>query len=170
MRTGDLVRHIALRRTAFKKSEVTLKTGASKPRRKKSARTLRIDKLDTMWSLAVRLRDNFTDRKTHVRNTEKGELQGMHIFVRANYSTRWLTDNGLTGNYGTHIGWAHHHPAEFTVWAQQEIGPKAWKHILTAYQHPIKLTNAYMDAVERQLLAEIDKYGSGPDNWAAGDC
>lgn len=127
-----------------------------KKRRTKSPRTQRIEKLDTMWSLAVRLRDNYTDRKTGVRDMRKGHMEAMHIFSRANYSTRWLIENGLTGSYYTHIMWAHRNPVEFTLWAQEEVGEQMWKRLLEAYQHPVKLTDEYMDEVEKRLLMEID--------------
>lgn len=127
-----------------------------KKRRKKSARTLRIEKLDAMWSLAVRLRDNFTDRKTGIRDPGKGIMQAMHIYGRANYATRWLTDNGLCGGYYTHICWGHRCPVEFAQWAEQELGPEAWEKLTKQSKQIVKLTNAFLDETEKRLLAEID--------------
>lgn len=123
---------------------------------KKSARTLRIEKLDAMWSLAVRLRDNFTDRKTGIRDPSKGVMQAMHIYGRANYATRWLTENGLTGGYYTHICWAHRHPVEFAQWAEQELGPDAWKKLTEQSKQIVKVNTAFLDETEKRLLAEID--------------
>jgi hypothetical protein len=138
----------------------------ARKRRKKSARTLRIEKLDTMWSLAVRLRDNYTDRKTGVRDPRKGVMQAMHIFGRSNYATRWLTDNGLTGGYYTHILWGHRHPVEFTQWAEQELGPEAWARLVEASKQIVTVNAAFMDEAEKRLLAEIDDLSLDPNRGA----
>lgn len=129
-----------------------------KKRHKKSERTLRIEKLDAMWSLAVRLRDNFTDRKTGIRDPGKGIMEAMHIYGRANYATRWLTDNGLTGGYYTHICWGHRCPVEFAQWAEQELGPEKWRELTEKSKQMVKVNTAFMDEAERRLLAEIDDY------------
>ena len=149
---------VKLRRKVSGKVERVEETPLMKvpKRRKKSARTLRIEKLDAMWSLAVRLRDNFTDRRTGIRDPRKGVMQAMHIYGRSNFATRWITDNGLCGGYYTHICWAHRHPVEFSQWAEQELGPEKWKELTELSKQIVTVNAAFMDEAEKRLLAEID--------------
>jgi len=82
---------------------------------KKSKKALK-NKCDKLWSLAVRLRDNYTCQRCHAKHEINSRgLHPHHIFSRKNLSTRFDMDNGITLCFGCHRV-AHDRPHDFKDW------------------------------------------------------
>ena len=82
-------------------------------------------KLDKLWSLKVKERDDFKCRKCGRRDN----LNSHHIFSRRYNSTRYLLDNGITLCPGHHtfsgVFSAHETPRKFFSWLEGVYG-KEW--------------------------------------------
>jgi 5-methylcytosine-specific restriction endonuclease McrA len=122
-----------------------------KAHRKKSARTLRIELLDTLFSEAIRMRDGFTCQRCGHQNKS---AQAAHIWTRNNYSTRWDMENALCLCYMCHIkGFhsAHREPAEFLEWAHQRMGDERWEALRARSMATVKVNDIFMDETEQRL-------------------
>lgn len=96
-------------------------------------------RLDNLWSLAIRKRDNCC-----VICGEREGLQSAHIFVRDNRNTRWDLNNGITLCTKCH-SWGHVEPNEFTRFIKNQIGIDAYK----------KLEQKALSIVKYQIYSEI---------------
>ena len=81
-------------------------------------------KLDTAWSLLVKLRAGM---KCEIENCKhKPTLNSHHIFSRKNRSTRWDVNNGICLCVGHHTmsskKSAHGNPIWFTYWLEEYKG------------------------------------------------
>jgi hypothetical protein len=120
-------------------------------KRKKSDRTKRIELLDTLFSEAIRLRDDFTCQKCGHQNKS---AQTAHIWTRNNYSTRWDMENALCLCYMCHIrGFhsAHREPAEFMEWVHQRMGDERWEELRARSMNTVKVNDIFMDETEQRL-------------------
>lgn len=86
---------------------------------KKTSRKTLKNKLDKLWSEAIRKRD----KKCQRCGTTQG-LQAAHIFTRSALSTRWDLRNGIGLCSGCHIYWWHKEPIEATRWIEERNGKK----------------------------------------------
>jgi len=81
-------------------------------------------KLDTAWSLLVKLRAGMKCEINHC--THKPTLNSHHIFSRKNRSTRWDVNNGICLCVGHHTmsskKSAHGNPIWFTYWLEEYKG------------------------------------------------
>lgn len=88
----------------------------------RSKRIRQRDKADKLWSLAVRLRDNWTCRRCNKKYKEKAlGYHPHHIFTRSKFSTRFDLDNGL-GLCSTCHDFAGEHPHDFKDWLISQPG------------------------------------------------
>lgn len=93
---------------------------------KKSEKTKLIKKMDVLWSLIIRTRDNYQCQKEGCPAHGKRNAQAAHIWARGHKKTRWEIDDGITLCYYHHILWAHRQPLEFAEWIKQRIGEKKY--------------------------------------------
>ena len=112
-----------------------------------------IKKLDTLWSKAVRLRDNFTCQRC---GRQHKHVQAAHIFSRNNKSVRWDIDNGITLCHYCHIYWAHREPVEFTKWVIDRLGEEKFNE-LEKKANQIAYNLDY-EEIEENLKKLIEKY------------
>lgn len=122
-----------------------------KAHRKKSARTLRIELLDTLFSEAIRMRDGGICQRCGHQNKS---AQAAHIWTRNNYSTRWDMENALCLCYMCHIkGFhsAHREPAEFLEWVHQRMGDERWEALKARSMGTVKVNDIFMDETEERL-------------------
>ena len=111
----------------------------------KSPKIKQRDKLDKLWSQAVRKRDGICQR---CRKTKAS--QAAHIFGRSNMATRWDLMNGIGLCYFCHIIWAHRQPVEFTLWVQSRLKDD-FKKLQTKAQGIKQWSLKEMETLERQL-------------------
>lgn len=128
-----------------------------KKRRKKSDKTKMIEKLDKLWSLAVRTRDRFQCRKEGCPANGRRNSQGGHIWGRSHKAVRWDPDNGITMCYYHHIHWSHREPVEFTEWVVKQIGKDKFEALKKkAYnRNYVEPTMEQMLEIEQILLKKI---------------
>lgn len=123
-------------------------------RHHKSERAKRIQLLDTLFSEAVRIRDNYVCQ--YCGNTTKS-AQTHHIFTRQNFSTRYDMGNGVTLCFYCHRYRAHG-GSEFTYWAERTwLGMKAFEKLHDRTRELVKVNDAWMDEQEVRLRAEIER-------------
>jgi hypothetical protein len=129
-----------------------------KKKRKKSDRTKRIELLDTLFSGAIRLRDNFTCQRCGHQNKS---AQTAHIWTRNNYSTRWDMENAMCLCYMCHIkGFhsAHREPAEFIEWVHNRMGDERWEALKTRSMATVKVNGVFMDETEQNLREYVARF------------
>jgi hypothetical protein len=114
MRTGELVRHTPIHRTAFKKigrsSEGGIRTGNAIDKGVVAARirtrclTALRNENDTICGDIVRFRDGMVCRHCH-QPARGRKAQWSHIFVRELLGTRWNSRNAFLFCSDCHHGW-----------------------------------------------------------------
>lgn len=87
----------------------------------KTDRKKLIEKLDILWSRAVRERDEHRCRKCKRSPWEQAAVEAHHAFKRSNMGVRFDLDNGVTLCLDCHR-YAHSHPEEFNAWLWLEMG------------------------------------------------
>ena len=136
-----------------------------KKRRKKSERTLMIEKLDRLWSIAVRTRDRFQCQKSPCPAHGK-YMHGAHIWERGNMLVRWDVDDGITMCYYHHLHWAHRKPLEFAEWIKERIGSRKYYALRKKSDNPegITITMKDMERTEKKLLRQIKEFEECNEN------
>ncbi len=81
---------------------------------------IRIDPLDKLFSLVVRLRDKKCVRCGSVRS-----LQCSHFWGRTTKNTRWDEENGDTLCFPCHVYWGSR-PAEYADWKLAQLGQERY--------------------------------------------
>jgi 5-methylcytosine-specific restriction endonuclease McrA len=131
------------------------KVSARKPlvmrERKPSRLKIRIDPLDTLFSLYIRTRDNFTCQRCGVKSKN---VQCAHFIGRRNKTTRWLETNATTLCMGCH-GYFHANPLIFVEWTKKRLGEKEFDFLLA--QERI-ITKPDKRAIEIYLKTKLAKY------------
>jgi 5-methylcytosine-specific restriction endonuclease McrA len=147
------VKATPLRRKPLKRTSFKTVTTVVKKRRTKSERTKRIGRIDTLWSIAVRTRDNYTCQYCGAA-TKRSEAH--HIFGRTAMSTRFDLEDGVT------LCWYCHHyrapSGQFHHWAEHEwLGEAAYEALHERLCSTVKTTDEWLDEQEARLRAEIEK-------------
>ena len=126
-----------------------------KARKKQSERSKKKSLCDTLFSEAVRLRDESTCR--YCGKTTK-MAQAHHIFSRNHMSTRYDLDNGVTLCYYCHMMVAHHDGGTFIHWAEYDwLGHAVFEALYQRMRMTVKVTDAWYDEQEARLRAYIAK-------------
>lgn len=129
--------------------------------RKKRTITQWINRLDKLWTLAIRS-NNVCNRCYR----EQG-LQAAHINSRINKSTRWDLENGLLLCVRCHF-WAHQNPLDFTEFVKSRLGLKRYN----ALRKKTNTTKHFKEEdylkVEKELLRQICLC-DGQQNYESGN-
>lgn len=117
------------------------------------------EKLDRLWSLAVRTRDRFQCQKYPCPANGK-YMQGAHIRDRNHLWTRWDVKNGITMCFYHHLRWAHRCPVEFTEWVKKRIGSRRFYALREKADNRSNetMTMEEMKKIEKKLLKQIKKF------------
>lgn len=110
-------------------------------------------KLDTAWSMAIKVRAGFTCE--HCGKTKA--LNSHHIESRAKLSVRWSLNNGICLCVGCHIGptfSAHKTPLSFIPWLTKKRGQKAIDLLLMQSRIHGKFTSFEKEV----MLEELNKF------------
>jgi hypothetical protein len=116
-------------------------------KRIKSEKQKFIKKLDELYSLVVRTRDNFKCQKEGCPASGK-YMHCAHIFTRSRMFTRWDLDNGITFCYYHHLLWSHREPVEFTLWCMERLGKEKFEELR-------KKSIAYIKKIDENEMKEI---------------
>ena len=116
-------------------------------------------KLDTAWSLLVKLRAGM---KCEIENcTHKPTLNSHHIFSRKNRSTRWDVNNGICLCVGHHTMSskfsAHGNPIAFTYWLEEYNGSDFIDDISFKANSIKKWSKFEKEELLEELLTQIKK-------------
>ena len=111
-------------------------------------------KLDVAWSKLVKLRANMKCEMTGC--TFKPTLNSHHIFSRANKSTRWDVENGISLCVSHHL-WnkkisAHAAGIAFTYWLEEYKGSD----FIDALSFKAHSTKKWTIAEKEELLEELN--------------
>lgn len=128
-----------------------------KIKRKKSERQKLVDRLDELFSIVIRTRDNFQCQKDNC--TGKGKhMQCAHIFTRGKMSTRWDLDNAFTMCYYHHILWSHRKGVEFTMWCIEKLGKKKFLALQKRSNTAVPMTIEKMKEIKCFLEKKLIEY------------
>ena len=112
---------------------------------------------DEIWSLIVRLRDNFTCRMCG-KSTKY--VEAAHIIGRDNWNTRWDTRNGLSLCYYCHRFRCHggHLTEEERIeFYKKAVGEDVYENLLELAKQPVKRNLTYAQAWNELLRKEFVK-------------
>lgn len=117
-------------------------------------------KLDTAWSLLVKLRDGmkctYCDKDTY--------LNSHHIYSRSKKSTRWDIDNGITLCVGHHTfssGFsAHKTPLEFIDWLKTIRTEEEIESLRNKAHRTAKWYKHEKEELLQELTKQIESYGN----------
>jgi hypothetical protein len=128
-----------------------------KKRKQKTERQKMVLKLDKLFSLVIRTRDQFRCQKDNC--TGKGiHMQCAHIFSRSRFSVRWDLDNAITFCYYHHILWSHRKGVEFTLWCQEFLGIEKFKRLQKKANDARPFTMEMMKEKEIELTNKLKEY------------
>jgi len=91
-----------------------------KTTKKHSGLLIRIDPLDELFSLYIRMRDNYTCQRCGVKSKN---VQCAHFIGRRNKNCRWREENATTLCMVCHQ-YFHANPLEFVEWTKQRLGER----------------------------------------------
>lgn len=123
----------------------------------KSERQKLVDRLDALFSLVVRTRDQYRCQKEGCTGHGK-HMQCAHIFTRGKLSVRWELDNAVTMCYYHHILWSHRKGVEFTLWCQEYLGKKKFNELQRKANDAKPFTIEMMKAKEIELKEKLKYY------------
>lgn len=115
----------------------------------------RQDKVDSVFSKVIRLRDNYTCQKCGKTQAE-AMIQCSHIYSRRHRSTRWDEANARALCFRCHMDW-HSNPTEARelalTWMTEdeldELCQKAWT--------TTKITKQEKEEIYKQLKARLNE-------------
>lgn len=119
----------------------------------------KIDKRDTVFSLLIRCRANYTCERCEKycgENGDGGALQCSHIFSRRHVGLRWNPDNAKAMCFTCHKWW-HENPTESGVWIRRFLG-EGFIDLLTERKNQItKYTKADREDIYNHLKSEYKR-------------
>jgi hypothetical protein len=112
---------------------------------------------DEIWSLIVRLRDNFTCRMC---GKATKHVEAAHIIGRDNWNTRWDTRNGLSLCFYCHrfsIHGGRLTEEEKIEFYKKAVGEETYENLLELSKKPVKRNLTYAQAWNELLRQEFMK-------------
>jgi hypothetical protein len=155
-RSGPIQRKTPLRRTApIRPSTPPEREGKPK------ARTVKIHAADSIFSLYIRTRDNWTCQRCGKAYEPKPgpALQTSHFIGRAIWATRWDPDNCDALCWGCHERWEALKATEYREWKISQLGQERFAALIERSKLPTRRTAAAKVAIRvyvRALLASLD--------------
>jgi len=120
---------------------------------------IKIDKADTMFSKAIRLRDKFRCSRCGKFYPEGVGLQVSHFYGRRYESVRYDQSNVDTICAGCHIHW-HGNPAEYYEWKKEQLGDNKFE-ALKIRAHNYKKKDRKMAYLEAKKFYELMEEENG---------
>jgi 5-methylcytosine-specific restriction endonuclease McrA len=112
------------------------------------------NKLDKLWSKAIRKRGDYTCERCEKKLDPKSRgLHAHHIFSRTPHSTRWDLDNGICLCYGCHA-FGHREPIRFYKWLIKYIGEDLYN--ILHKRHGIKKLKVDYETKREELERLLD--------------
>ena len=125
----------------------------NKPPKKQNGLKIRIDPLDSLFSLYVRTRDNFTCQRCGVKSKN---VQCAHFIGRRNQNCRYLESNCTTLCFACHQ-FFHANPQIFVEWTKKRLGEKGFELLLAQERIICKPDKKAIELYLKAKLAELSK-------------
>lgn len=128
------------------------------PKRKPRKTTIKTGPLDVLWSKLVRHR---AGNRCEYCGSTKG-LNAHHIFSRANYSTRWDIDNGVSVCVAHHVfgnDSFHKAPIEMLEWIKSVRGQEWYDALRVRASDKTKTITELKELAKHKLKKLEEEYG-----------